>query len=707
MIGKKSAASNEQSKKSPERKLDPKSQAKDNQKPITPIKTPVSKTTHEPNNPNVPAVTKEIHDKDPNPQKPSGHDKNHPNHKGHAELSYSEELENKIKSRKRILESLEEQTKPFTSDMILELSSRDSIIEEQNKELILLKSKLKEYKKSKDKEKDNKLQAEKQKVVDLENEKSQLETKLFITIDKHRNEIQKMEEEKSRAEALQETMMEEIELLRAQQEAKDEELQSVIADIKKLSEIVQQFKKLNEDLNEKIEKQNVDYEEMNVKYYESEVKSSNVNDIESSLQDYIRIYQQSESRANKFSEELRALQIMYDDVQGFYSFSEDQLEKALEHIPSDNGARKILIHLKTELSKKKKIEIPESQESEKDIKNSELTEKLNKYSLEIKKLENSYKPLNEQLKGTQDLLKKLKSEHVSSVESLTKTIKALQDYNDTVKADLNNLRSENAKKDSRISAMTHKLNGIEEKNTKTEEKIKKFKDTLAATEKELNEFKAKNVQQKAMINDRNGHISNLEKQNAKYASTIQVLHEEFWKKDTQVIKVKKTLSLLQKSINDAASERGNSPTKKAEKIEKLNKELHEKDQKIQILKEMIRSNQIQLKDKKGSGLSPEMSMQEISTEKLTKSSGDVMSSLAAKTINKFFAICGFPKNSSESSSDMQRMLKKLKQDLKSYTVFNVKDLQNSVPKLQNSFLDSKPNISLDELITAISRIVKA
>ena len=164
---------------------------------------------------------------------------------------------------------------------------------------------------------------------------------------------------------------------------------------------------------------------------------------------------------------------------------------------------------------------------------------------------------------------------------------------------------------------------------------------------------------------------------------------------------------LQKTITDLSSSQAkSSASKQSEVYEKLMKEIHEKNQKIEILKEMVRSSQGKQKDVKKEGLSPDTSMQEILSDKAQKSPHDLMNSLAAKTINKFFAIYSFHRNSPQDSPpDLQRLIKKLRQDLKSYSVFSVKDLQASVPQLGYALNETKPHINLDELIGIINKAV--
>ena len=137
------------------------------------------------------------------------------------------------------------------------------------------------------------------------------------------------------------------------------------------------------------------------------------------------------------------------------------------------------------------------------------------------------------------------------------------------------------------------------------------------------------------------------------------------------------------------------------------KELHDKDQKIEIRKEMVKSSQAK-NGKRSDGLSPDHSLQEINNDKQKKTNNDLVNSLAAKTINKFFTICSFHRNTPQDSPpDYQRLLKKLRLDLKSYTVFSTTDLYASVPQLQHSLSESKAHINLDELLVIISKAINA
>ena len=611
--------------------------------------------------------------------------------------THHNDIENKIKTRKRLLDTLEQQTSFCTDETLLQLSSRDSIIEELNKELVSLRSKLKH---DKQKEQKSKKASEIQKITELESEKSAIESKYLIVIDKYRNEISKLEQEKLNFEVLQESLNEEMEVMKTKLKGKDNEIAAIIADVQKLSEIIQQFKGINHDLNVKIEKQNEEYAEMNTKFYEGEVKVSSMGETETMLQDYMNSYQRAEARGNKLFEELRSTQIAFEDFQAFCKFAEEKLGEVGKEVGSDSEAGRAIQLVRSELGKKAKIEVGEKKEKKTKENLRKMTEELDKAKLRISHLEIEGKPLNDQVNGLKALTESMKSAHSSSLESLNKTIKTLQDLSETQKSELLSLRKETSKKDQKISLLSSRLSSSDQKLQIFPEKLKKFKEKLELSDREASDLRQKITSLKSQIQEKKTQLEIFEKQNTKYVLNIQALHEEFWKKDTTLIKMKKTLIQLQKS-----SAQPKSPISKThEGNDRLLKELQDRDQKIELLKEMVKSSHLKKESRK---LSPDSSHLDINHQgKTSKMTHDLVNSLAAKTINKFFTLCSFHKKSSQDSPpDLQRLLKKLKQDLKSYSNFSVKDLQNSVTQLQYQYFDNKTHVSLEELLESIKKVV--
>ena len=667
--------------------------------PLSPSKSP-TKSIIKPHDKPIPSIKELEHSKTPTLPREVHISQSPSKEKSSSHLhSHTTELEAKIKSRKRLLETLHEQTSFCNDDVILQLHSRDSIIEEQNKEIVALRARIKQEKKKDSKK--SKIKPEAQRITELENEKNSIENKHLIIVDKLRNEIFKLEEEKISFEAMQETLKEEIEILKSTIWAKDSEIFAMVHDIQKLSEIIEQFKDLNQELNQKIEKQNSDFELMSAKFYENEVRVVSMAEVENSLQDYMDSYQRSEIRANKLFEELRAAQMLYDDLQAFCKFAEEKLEKAQKEIEGDKEAVKMIRDVRVEMGRKTKIEMTEKQEKQKSEKIRRLQMDLDRAKLRIEQIQLEYKPITDQVWGLKDIIENMRKSSRDSLENLNKTIKTMQDYIETLKSDLASSRSDTSKKDARLASALSKLAASEAKVTSFPEKIKKMQENLQETEKENSEYKQKIFSIKSQLNEKNSYIYQLEKQNVKYVLNIQALHEEFWKKDTSLIRAKKALAQLEKSIS--ASQNKSPSAKSYENKEKLLKEIQEKDQKIEILKEMVKSSQVK---KEGKRLSPETSLYEIHSEKNSKFTHELINSLASKTINKFFTLWSFHKTTtSENTPDLQRLLKKLKQDLRSYSNFNVKELQNAVTQLQYHYFDNKQIISLDELISAISKVV--
>lgn len=344
------------------------------------------------------------------------------------------------------------------------------------------------------------------------------------------------------------------------------------------------------------------------------------------------------------------------------------------------------------------VEVPENI---KDEKIRDLNEKLEKTSRDLKSLESSQKPLVDQINGMKELIEYLKGEHLASVDHINKSMKVIQDNNETIQAELQNLRLISNKKEIKITTLSSKIVAAENKEIKTEEKIKKILESRNLIEKELEDFKSKFQNTNTLLREKQIEIKNLQKTNNKLMSNIQALHEEYWKKDTNMIKIKKTILQQQKTIAEL----------NANKIEvfksgdeKLLKEIYERDQKIDLLKDMIKS--IKLKQKDGvKKSSADPNFQDFHPEKFEKTDQELLNSLVSKCINKFFRIWSFHKNATDTPLDIGRMIKKLRQDLKLYSAFSTKDLQSSVPQLNQVLVDAKSHINLDELIGIISKVV--
>lgn len=616
-----------------------------------------------------------------------------------------EQIENKIKSRVRLLEMLEDQTSAFNEDMFLQIQSRDTVIDGLNKELLTLKAQNIEKKNFKDFEDTIKEKQAQIKLTQLENEKNQLESRVNELINQSKTNQERYEEEKNEFEVLQDAMTEEIELLRTQLENKISENTSTIEDIKKLSEIINQFKHLNSDLNKKIEKQNFDFEAIKIKFLESEIKVSNTIELENNFNDTLKSLKKSEAKVDKLTEDLRSLQILYQDLQAFNKFTEEKINEIIVNEDIDKNTVQNLMNIKNLYKNKEYAQIDlVPLQNFKELQVKDVHEKLEKSYREIKVLENAQKPLMDEVNGMKELVQYLKSEHTSSVEDLSRAMKTLENFNDSLQTEIQGLRLAISKKELKITALSSKIISSETKHKKAEEKTIKVIESRNLIEKENNDLKNKINALKTQLQEKQFEIISLQKQNVKLTTNVQALHEEFWKKDTILLKLKKNLIQQQKQIPDPHTNivKLEIP-KNTEDKQKFLKEIFERDQKIDVLKDMLKS--IHSKQKENRRKKNQSLNEDLHPEKFEKSDQDLLNSLAVKSINKFFKMFSFNKTSPDSPLDIGRIIKKLRQDLKSYSAFSVKDIQASVPELSLALVDMKSHINLDELISVISKVV--
>jgi hypothetical protein len=616
-----------------------------------------------------------------------------------------EQIENKIKSRVRLLEMLEDQTSAFNEDMFLQIQSRDTVIDGLNKELLTLKAQNIEKKNFKDFEDTIKEKQAQIKLTQLENEKNQLESRVNELINQSKTNQERYEEEKNEFEVLQDAMTEEIELLRTQLENKISENTSTIEDIKKLSEIINQFKHLNSDLNKKIEKQNFDFEAIKIKFLESEIKVSNTIELENNFNDTLKSLKKSEAKVDKLTEDLRSLQILYQDLQAFNKFTEEKINEIIVNEDIDKNTVQNLMNIKNLYKNKEYAQIDlVPLQNFKELQVKDVHEKLEKSYREIKILENAQKPLMDEVNGMKELVQYLKSEHTSSVEDLSRAMKTLENFNDSLQTEIQGLRLAISKKELKITALSSKIISSETKHKKAEEKTIKVIESRNLIEKENNDLKNKINALKTQLQEKQFEIISLQKQNVKLTTNVQALHEEFWKKDTILLKLKKNLIQQQKQIPDPHTNivKLEIP-KNTEDKQKFLKEIFERDQKIDVLKDMLKS--VHSKQKENRRKKNQSLNEDLHPEKFEKSDQDLLNSLAVKSINKFFKMFSFNKTSPDSPLDIGRIIKKLRQDLKSYSAFSVKDIQASVPELSLALVDMKSHINLDELISVISKVV--
>ena len=614
-----------------------------------------------------------------------------------------DQIENKIKSRRRVLEILEDQTSCIDDEQFLQIQSRDLMIEELTKELIEVKSAIKLNKL--ESEDLIKLKSLTQRVNDLDKERLVLIQEFEDIEEMKKIGERNMEDERREFEKLLESVNEENSLLRTQVNNKEEEIQAMIQDIGKLSDIIKQFKKMNSDLNQDITKLNEDMETLKVKFYESEVKSAAIPELEASLNECIRNFRSSERKEEAAKAGVHNLMLAYEDLEAFVKHISDQLAVVVEGIEADSQNYKVINEIIQEIGKKKPLNLDKSQKKNKEKvekrKIGEIADKLERTERELRIVENQQKPLNDQILGLKELISVIKKDHSTNVENLNQSMKLLQDMNSSLQSEIQTCRVENGRKEGKISTLNSKIINLDNLLSKQEEKLKKVLEVKNQMEKSNIDLKEKLTKFSTIIEDKKKEISKLNNQNLNLTANVQALHEEFWKKDNILLKMKKNTIRLEKTLSDLNKVRLEMP-KTQEGTEKLLKEIYEKDHKIEVLKDMLKSMKKKEKSK-SKDLSIDQSL-ETHPEKYEKTEKDLLNSLVSKIINKFFSICTFNKTSAETPPEIPRLIKKLRQDLRMYSAFNTRDLQLSVPLLSQSLTECRAHLNLEELITIVSKV---
>ncbi|CAG9310532.1 unnamed protein product [Blepharisma stoltei] len=635
-------------------------------------------------------------------------------------------INDRINARKRILETLQEQTSDFKDEVVMQLKSRDDIISELNKEIETLKLQLKS--KPLENVSPNHSPNKKQIIIDLQSENSLLEEKLLDFQEKYFKESQNWAHEKEQLEILNEAISEEIEHLKNQIKQKTKDSEDARDDVKQLSEVIEKMSEINKDLTGKIEKLNNDFSDLTIKSYELQVKAANVEELENSLQEYMINYQKSQE---SFSNLSGALQSYTQETCDFLRIALERINSAINEFNKGKieiGAN-MITHIKTDIINR----IETRPEKNYFTKNSDeiingLKDQIKKLELRVQELEKISNPLINQVKGQKELIELLKRQELEAAEIGQKKIEAIYQHNEYLKSQLQALRSD-------LNQLDNVANNVQAKLMSSEAKTKKINDKLAAEhiiknqlEKsfaELNE-KYKNLKQKFF--DLENNIKNEKDLCKKYANTIQVLRDEISKKDTNAIKYKK-LALqyqtqaekLQVKVSEFESEQNKNFTKQ---MEKNIKELQEKEQQIEILKNVVKGSQLQVKQREidisriksrierhspelrsiADSPPPQDQSFRLSAEKTSQ---------ACQIIQRFFKMASFIKSKPASArnedpkkpSELKRMVNKLKQELNGFPTFNTRELTSSVVEIQPYVDSSKVCISLEEVLTAIVAVL--
>ena len=534
-----------------------------------------------------------------------------------------DDLENIIQSKQRTLDLLNYKTETLDKEIQDQILARDRHISDLNRQILDLKTSSKSRDSARgEKNLEKELDDQEKMIADLKKENLELTQKLDKYEDKFVKKLKGWEEEKENLEILNNALEEESEGLKGSIEAKEIEIGDLITAVTTLQTAVEKFTRLNSELLGNVDKVNNDIKGLNTKLYEASLKAAKANELERTIQDYINQNYEKEVKNSKL--------MMYPDVLSRYlkvtewvlqnlANVEDHAklrEETLSKVTEDNLQKELLdikifisdiitniSTIRASLQNSTPSISPEDRTTE-DILRQKLIDldkefqNLSKEANEAKSNEQTYLDTIESLKLTQE---RASLDYQNSLSKMKSQVQILKDSNEKNNARVEKLVTEKERNLSEIYNLKSKIAHL---NGKQEHFVKKRKEFQELEDELRNEILQLKTRTKVDPN-RNALRKNTTAEEIrikKAMSQLQILREELFKKDTDLVKKAREMISLEKLIEKekCANQKmhGKMKTIEAEIIAKVSQDLEEKDRQIEILKEMLKCahSDIKLKD---------------------------------------------------------------------------------------------------------------
>lgn len=536
-----------------------------------------------------------------------------------------DDLENLIQSKQRTLDLLNYKTETLDKEIQDQILARDRHISDLNRQILDLKSssKSRDSARAGEKNLEKELDDQEKTIADLKKENSELSEKLSKYEDKFVKKLKKWEEEKENLEILNNALEEESEGLKGSIEAKEVEIGDLITAITTLQTAVDKYTKLNSELLGNVDKVNNEIKGLNTKLYEANIKAAKAAELERTIQDYINQNYEKEVKNSKL--------MMYPDVLSRYLKVTDWVlqnlvnvedhaklrEETLSKVTEENIQKELLdikifisdiitniSTIRTSLKNSTPSISPEDRTTE-DILRQKLIDldkefqQLSREVIQTKSQEQAYLDTIESLKLNQE---RASIDYQNSLSKMKSQIEILKDSNEKNNARVEKLVNENEKNLSEIYNLKSKIAHLNGKQEHFIKKRKEFQDLEEELRNEILQLKARTNKFDPNRNTLRKNTTAEEIRIKKAMSQLQILREELFRKDTDLVKKAREMISLEKEIEKEKSVNqkmhGKMKTIEAEIIAKVSQDLEEKDRQIEILKEMLRCahSDIKLKD---------------------------------------------------------------------------------------------------------------
>ena len=406
----------------------------------------------------------------------------------------------------------------------------------------------------------------------------------------------------------QEAVVSEQQSLFAKLAAKDSETNSIKEDIIQMTKIVSEMCSLNNDLHKKVEVLNENNQQNLEKILEMQSSERNNEEVQKKYEVCVNERNEVKIRLEEAEKTILSYKFFLEnkfrkDFDKFLTIL-NELENNLPKLPYINTGKDTLLEklaLHIESIEKSLQQTLKNSETNKESLTNPLSTSF--HDSKVKELESKEKVLQSRITEMITNAEKIKKDYNVSLNNMKKIIETFKEQNSSLLEKNHNLLSEFEKKDSELQKLKSKILNLTTKYENSTNKSKEF------MQKE-NEYKSIITNLEARIsgiNDERKSTTNQlnirEKRIKGVLGQIQILREEIFAKDSEILKKAREISKLESFLESlkAQMQKINSKIKisDAEVLAKINSEIEAKDKQIAMLKEMLRSSNQEIKAKEG------------------------------------------------------------------------------------------------------------
>jgi chromosome segregation ATPase len=430
----------------------------------------------------------------------------------------------------------------------------------------------------------------------------------------------KYEDEKESGELLSGALTEEIEGVKAELGQKKAQLLEMKKDIQQLSKIIQDLTKLNAELNGKIDSINKDTATMNSDYFTAIAKSEQVEGLEKELNEYLGANQRLEKQVNRLTDMLDRTNKAKQAIEGASREAQSSLQQLgsllieLRSISSgDQRTSQVAGEVAeglTSIRHKLKVVTPEETSRSQEADETQLQAELRELRGMLKEKDRKAARDQAELGSLNFKLSRLEAQHEKEKAELLETIERhhkkssvfleqVTSFTDRLDA----CRDELGKKESKLQMSQTQVLHLKDRIEEMRVKVKEHMERSSNLEKVMKEQRASIIKTKTERFDEQKKIALKERQMAKAMANVEAMNEIVFQKDTDVIRKAKEVAALTLQVTELDSRlkatQAKSKSAGFEGVEEFAKKLDEKNREVEILKEMIRGAQAEVKQKDG------------------------------------------------------------------------------------------------------------